>query len=280
MASLIRKHPLLAYYVLTFAISWGGFVLVVGPAGLFNSTSQSAAFLPAVIVMLAGPSIASLLLTGIVDGRAGYRDLFARLVKWRVSLGWYALAILIAPIVTAGVLLVLALPSPGLTTAVVFGGLFAGATTVLEEIGWTGFAVPRLRRHYSVPATGLIVGVLWGLWHLLQQIFFIGTYAGGMQPMVFLTLSFFAAVASLTAYRVLLVWIYDRTGSLLVTTVMHGMLTASSIFWFTPTVSGVVFLLDVWLVAAAMWLIVGAVALYEGWLMRRGVLQSVQSHIL
>lgn len=271
MAILIRRHPLLAYYVLTFALSWGGFVLVVGPGSLANTNWQAEGkFLAAVMVMLAGPSIAGLLLTGLVDGRAGCRALFLRLRKWRVGMRWYALAILPAPIVTAGVLFTLSIPSPLLTAdgkaAVVFGGLGAAATTILEEIGWTGFAVPRLRRRHSVLMTGLIVGVLWGLWHFLQQIFVSGTYAGGVPPLAFLMLSVFAAVANLTAYRVLMVWVYDRTGSLLVTTLMHGMLTGSSIFWFTPIATGALFLANVWLVAAVMWLLVGAVAVVDGWL--------------
>lgn len=271
MASLIRKHPLVAYYVLTFALSWGGFVLVVGPRSLVNTNWQAAgAFLPAVIVMLAGPSVAGLLLTGLLDGRAGYRDLFSSLRRWRVGIRWYAVAILPAPIVAAGVLFALSLTSPllvtGNTTAVVLGGLGAAMTTILEEIGWTGFAVPRLRRRHSVPVTGVIVGLLWGLWHFLQQIFVGGTYAGGITFLAFLMLSILAAFAGLTAYRVLMVWVYDRSRSLFVTTVMHGMLTASTIFWFTPIATGGAFLADVWLVAAVMWLLVGAVAVAEGWL--------------
>jgi len=79
-------------------------------------------------------------------------------------------------------------------------------------------------------------------------------------------LSVGAAVASLTAYRVLMVWVYDRTGSLLVTTLMHGMLTASTIFWFTPIATGSAFLANVWMVAGVMWLIVGVVSFVEGWL--------------
>jgi pimeloyl-ACP methyl ester carboxylesterase/membrane protease YdiL (CAAX protease family) len=187
-----------------------------------------------------------------------------------VGARWYALAILPAPIIAAGSLFTLSIASPLLTggnkAAVVLGGLGAAVTTILEEIGWTGFVVPRMRRRHSVPMTGIIVGVLWGLWHFVQQVFVSGTYAGGIPLPVFLLLSVFAAVASLTAYRVLMVWVYDRTGSLLVTTLMHGMLTATSIFWFTPIATGVLFLADVWLVAAVMWLLVGAVAVVDGWL--------------
>jgi pimeloyl-ACP methyl ester carboxylesterase/membrane protease YdiL (CAAX protease family) len=271
MATLIRRHPLFAYYVLTFALSWGGFVLVVGPSSLVNTNWQAEGkFLSAIMVMLAGPSIAGLLLTGLADGRAGYRDLFLRLCKWRVAVRWYVFAIVPAPIAAAGILFALSMASPLLTAddraAVFLGGLGAAATTILEEIGWTGFVVPRLRRRHSILMTGLIVGVLWGLWHLLQQVFVSGTYAGAIPTFAFLMLSVFAAVANLTAYRVLMVWVYDRTGSLLVTTLMHGMLTASTIFWFTPIATGALFLVNVWLMAIVMWLLVGAVAVFDGWL--------------
>jgi len=271
MATLIRKHPIFAYYVLTFALSWGGFILLVGPGSLVNTNWQAEGkFLSAVLAMLAGPAVAGLLLTGLVDGRAGYRDLFSRLCKWRVGVRWYVLAIVPAPVAAAAILFALSMSSPLLNadakTAVFLGGLGAAATTILEEIGWTGFVVPRMRRRHSVLVTGLIVGVLWGLWHFLQQVFVSGTYAGAVPPFAFLMLSVFAAVANLTAYRVLLVWLYDRTGSLLVTTLMHGMLTASTIFWFTPVATGALFLANVWLMAVVMWLLVGAVAVFDGWL--------------
>src|SRR5262245_35488746 len=130
MGTLIRRHPLLAYYVLTFALSWGGFLLVVGPSSLANTIWQADGnFLFAMVVMLGGPSIAGLLLIGLVDGRAGHRDLFVRLGKWRVGTRWYAFAILPAPIVSAGILFTLSIPSPLFTAenkaAVVLGGLGA-----------------------------------------------------------------------------------------------------------------------------------------------------------
>jgi pimeloyl-ACP methyl ester carboxylesterase/membrane protease YdiL (CAAX protease family) len=271
MVTLIRRYPLTAYYLFTFALSWGGFLAVVGPGSLLNSGWQAEGkFLSAVMVMLAGPAVAGLLLTGLLDGRAGYRDLFSTLGRWRVGIHWYAFAILPAPIISAAVLFALSTTSPLFAAdnkaAVVLGGLGAALTTILEEVGWTGFAVPRLRRRHSVPITGLIVGMLWGLWHFLQQVFVSGTYAGGIPLPAFLMLSVFAGIANLTAYRVLMVWLYDCTGSLLVTTVMHGMLTASSIFWFTPIATGALFLANVWLAAVAMWLLVAVVASIEGWL--------------
>jgi pimeloyl-ACP methyl ester carboxylesterase/membrane protease YdiL (CAAX protease family) len=271
MTTFFRRYPLLSYFGLTYALSWGGFLWAVGPGALVNADWQAQGkFLPAVVAMLAGPSVAGLLLTGVLDGRAGYRNLYRRLATWRVGPGWYVAAIVPAPAIAAVGLVALSVAPPLFAGAnkgaVLFAGLGAAVTTIFEEVGWTGFAVPRLRRRHNVMATGLIVGLLWGLWHLLQQIFISGTYAGGVQPLAFLALLVLASVASLTAYRVLMVWVYDRTRSLLVATLMHGMLTAVSIFWFTTDATGGRFLANVWIVAAMTWLLVGVVAVAEGWL--------------
>ena len=263
--AFITRHPLPTYFALTFAISWGGFLLVVGPGGFASTSWQTDARFPlAILAMLAGPSLTGVLMTTLVDGRPGLRNVLRRLLRWRVSAGWYAMALLPAPLLAAGVLVALSLNSPIFTTAnktaVLLSGIAAGLTTVLEELGWTGFAVPKLRRRYDVVTTGLIAGLLWGAWHFLQGLFISGTYAGTLPLALFVPLNFLAAVAQLTAYRVLLVWVYDRTESLLVVTLMHGSLTASTIFIFTPLATGVAFLSYVWVLAAALWVVVAAVA--------------------
>jgi membrane protease YdiL (CAAX protease family) len=269
----ITRHPLATYFALTFAISWGGFLLVVSPGGFASTSWQTDARFPfAILAMLAGPSLTGVLLITLVDGRAGLREVLRRLIRWRVSAGWYAMALLPAPLLAAAALFALSLSSPIFTTAnktgVLLSGVAAGLTTVLEELGWTGFAVPKLRRRYDVVTTGLIVGLLWGAWHFLQGLFISGTYAGALSLALFLPMNFFAAVAQLTAYRVLLVWVYDRTESLLVVTLMHASLTASTIFVFTPLATGVSFLSYVWVLAAAMWVVVLVVA-YAGQLSRQ-----------
>lgn len=277
--AFIKRHPVLTYYTLTFAISWGGFILLVGPGGFASTSWQTeAVFLPAVLAMLAGPSAAGILLTRLVYGRAGLREVLSRLLRWRVGARWYAVALLPAPVLAAAVLFVLSLTSPIFTTAdkaaVLLSGIAAGLTTVLEELGWTGFAVPRLRLRYGVLTTGLIVGVLWGAWHLLQQLFISGTYSGALPLALFLPLSFFSAIAQLTAYRVLMVWVYDRTGSLLVATLMHASLTTSTIFIFTPVATGVAFLTYTWALAAALWIVVAAVAVANGGQLSRQPLRT------
>ena len=265
--AFIERRPLLSYFALTFAISWGGFVLVVGPGGFPGTGSQFDTLTTFVVLaMLAGPSAAGLLLTGLVDGRVGLRELLSRLLRWRVGARWYAAALLTAPILAAAVLFALSIRSPIFTTdamaslvlASVVAGLIGG---FFEELGWTGFAVPRMRPRYGILATGLVVGVLWGAWHLLQTLWVGGTYSGGLPLVLFLILYFFSGVAQLTAYRVLMVWVYDRTGSLLVAMLMHTSLIVGTIFIFTPLASGVAFLTYTWVLAAALWAAVGAVAL-------------------
>jgi uncharacterized protein len=128
---------------------------------------------------------------------------------------------------------------------------------IFEELGWTGFAVPKLRRQYGVLATGLIVGVLWASWHLLGQVWAPGASAGALPLAILLLDPFF-----MVGYRVLMVWVYGHTGSLLVAILMHMGLTASALILSPPGFAGIagwpLLTFDlVW--AAAVWLIVAAV---------------------
>ena len=273
----ITGHPLSTYFGLTFAISWGGFIAVVGPGAFPGTGSQFDALTPFVVsAMLAGPSVSGILLTGLVSGKTGLRELLSRLLRWRVGLLWYAAALAPAPVLAAAVLFSLSLPSPVLaqgTAAVLLSGLVAGLTTVFEEVGWTGFAVPRLRMRYGAFVTAIIVGLVWGSWHLLQTLWVGGTYAGSLPVAVFVPLSFFAGMAQLTAYRVLMVWVYDRTESLLVATLMHASLTASTVFIFTPVATGASLLIYTSALAGAMWIVVAAVALANSGQLSRRPLQ-------
>ena len=280
--TFIKRHPVLTYYVLTFAISWGGFLLVGGP-GLFSGTSWQSdpLFMFAILVMVVGPSIASILLTGLVDGRAGYRGLLSRMLRWRVGACWYAVALLTIPVLSAVVLFTLSLTSPVYLPTIVTTGdkatlLLTGIAFGLmggfvEELGWTGFAIPRLRKRHSVLTTGLIVGVLWGAWHLLQMLWVGSTSSGALSLAIFLPLYFFFAIVSLTAYRVLMVWVYDRTGSLLVAILMHGSYILSTLFILGPhVIEGVSFLNYSFVLSAALWLVVAVVAVANGGQLSRG----------
>ena len=136
----------------------------------------------------------------------------------------------------------------------------------MEELGWTGFATPTLlRQRYGVLATGLIVGVLWGVFHWPVNGWASVTFSGALPVAISLPLQlFFFTVAGLTAYRVLMVWVYDRTGeSMLVVMLMHASLTASMII-LPPVVTGVAFLTYNLVLTAVLWVVVGLVALANG----------------
>src|SRR5215203_4722842 len=178
--AFIKSHPLLSFFALVFAIAWGGILILVGgPSGIPTNEEQFERLMPWVMLAwLAGPSVAGIVLTGLVYGREGFRNLLTRMRRWRVGARWYAVALLTAPLVFTAVLIPLSLISP-----VFLPGIFASEAKVsfvlmsivvaltvgiFEELGWTGFAVPTLLKlRYGVLSTGLIVGVLWGAWHLL-----------------------------------------------------------------------------------------------------------------
>jgi membrane protease YdiL (CAAX protease family) len=140
----------------------------------------------------------------------------------------------------------------------VAAGLMAG---VFEELGWTGFAVPTLLRlRHGVLATGLIVGIPWAAWHLLVAFWASGTISGEFALVSYLLDPFLFLVA----FRVLMVWVYDRTGSLLLAMLMHLSLTASTLI-LGAGIAGVPLVTFDLIWAAAMWAAVGAVAMANGW---------------
>lgn len=112
--AFIKSHPLLSFYALAFAITWGGLIMVVGgPSEILGSPEKFNTRFPLVLLAwLAGPSVASILMTGLVHGRAGLRDLLTRVTRWRVGARWYAVALLTAPLLVTAVLLALSLTSP------------------------------------------------------------------------------------------------------------------------------------------------------------------------
>ncbi len=267
IAKRIQQHPVLIYFGLTFLISWGGVLVLGAPYGMPTTQAQFGKAWPIVFIpYFIGPSLSGLLLTGIVDGREGYRRLFSRWLRWRVGIRWYALALLTVPLLVLLILFLLSFASPaylpailtsdnrpGLVIMGVVVGLFFGG--ILEELGWTGFAIPKLRLSRTVLATGLIIGFLWGLWHVLP------TYWGSGDPSGALSLNlllppcvFYAGV--LPAYRVLMVWVYDHTESLIVNMLMHTSITASTLFILAPAATGPSLALYYGILTAVMWGIV------------------------
>lgn len=265
MKILIKRHAVLTYFAVTFAISTGGVLVAVAREGLPLNIIASPI---TALALFAGPSVAGLLLTGLIYGRTGLRDFGARLLKWRVGARWYAVALLTTPLLVTPILLVLSRFSPDLLPAIVTTdnkvalvlmgiqvGLIGG---ILEELGWTGFAVPELRQRHSVLTSALIVGAMWAVWHVPVTYWSTVNPSGAIAWSLFLPpLVFYGLV--LPAFRVLMVWVYDRTESLLVAILMHGSLAACTFTIFLPPATGVTLIAYYLMLAAALWLVVVAV---------------------
>lgn len=267
LKTFIKKHAVLTYFVLTLIFTWGCMALAVSPGG-FPITDEQFETSGALVymAMLIGPSGAGLLLTGILDGQAGFRRLFSRLLKWRVDARWYAVAVLAAPFMITTILIGLSRLSiefqpaiftsadkPALVLSSIVAGLFVG---LFEELGWTGFAVPRLNRRYGVLTTGLIVGFVWGAWHFPP--FWKSDTFSATIPLVLLLGQLFSW---LPPYRILMVWVYDRTESLFVSVLMHASLMAGLSALVPAELSGTSLLTWILTWAATLWIVGGVVAL-------------------
>jgi uncharacterized protein len=216
-------RPLVAYFALAYAITWGGIFAVVASRGfdLAGLTTDDVALVA--LPMLLGPSIAGLVLTALYGGRPALADLGTRLRRWRVPIGMWAIALGTNPITflaVLGVLTIVVSPdfAPVFNPAFLVLGLVAGA---LEELGWTGFATPRLLRRMPVLRAGLVLGLLWAAWHAAADFSINGATMG------LSWIPYFAVywLAILVPYRVLMTWVYARTGSVLVAICMHASYT-------------------------------------------------------
>ncbi len=205
----VRRHPPIAFFVLAYALTWPLIPLVsVSPLWGFPA--------------LFGPALAAIVVVAVADGRAGLKDLLGRVVRWRVGTGWYAVAL--------GLPVVLAFAAAGLHLAlgagssIEFGGLSVLRFVVFvlivgEELGWRGYALPKLLVGRSALSASLILGVLWGAWHL-PTFFVPGTPQYG--------LPFSAFVLLTVAYSVLFTWVYLHTrGTVLMATLLHGTINLS-----------------------------------------------------
>lgn len=263
--AFIKSNPLLSYYILVFAISWGGILVIAGGPSSFPCAKDQIdpLLLPVMVALFAGPSVTGLLMIGLVKGKSGFRDLFRRMAKWRVRLHWYIVALLAGPLLFTAASLVLSMFSsqflPALLIAkdksalLIFGisyGLIGGG--ILEELGWTGFAVPALRSRYSIIRTGLIAGILWGAWHFMV-IYWMSDPNGVIPLALLLPIQLFSW---LPAYRVLMVWVYDRTGeSMLIAIIMHANLSAGMLLLQPQGLEGISLLTYILTVAAILWIV-------------------------
>jgi membrane protease YdiL (CAAX protease family) len=269
MKTFVRTHAASTYFVLTFAISWSAAFLAVGNTGGMSGTTPASdpRFAYAMIGMLLGPSLSGLFLTAFVSGGAGLRQYLSRLLTWRADATSWVVAVLIAPLVMAATLLVLSLVSPAFMPGILSTdqksallavslavGLSAG---IFEELGWTGFAIPTLRQRHGVLATGLIVGIWWSAWHLFPSIWARDAASGDLSLPIYMTATIAGVFAGyLTAFRMLMVWIYERSRSIFLGMVAHASFTSSLLILNPLDMTGANLQIYSFGLAAAVWLAV------------------------
>jgi membrane protease YdiL (CAAX protease family) len=242
---IMTKRPLIAYFALTFAITWGlGACFALFPSAIIAVFGKPSLANPLFVLAVYAPSISAIVVTAIFDGFAGVGALLRRLAHWRFGAWWYLAIFGGAPALSGAAVLLHALVDPGAgdwrhwpllgpdgqeIAARLAGGAGWAALPMIvgivfltdpgplgEELGWRGFALPRMIEDRKWVLAGILLGIVWGLWHL--PAFLIG----GL-PQSDASLPVF--MVSDVAGSVLMAWIFVGTrGSVLAAVIVHFML--------------------------------------------------------
>ena len=197
-------------------------------AGLIPSDSG------AILVAAYSASLAGVILTAIVSGKAGLREMFGRLRIWRVGWGWWAFSLLAFGIMFLGGTALTALFSGSPMKVNLNQPLYMIVPMIIlqfffdsglgEELGWRGFLLPRLQARHNALVSSLILGIAWSVWHL--PLFMLP-----VMPPTYEIAQAIGVVPALLGYGVLIVmpysilftWLYNNTkGSLLLAFVFHA----------------------------------------------------------
>ena len=278
MKAFIQHHPIITYFVIAFLFPYGGFLVFDAPKLLQGQTMQpldALLLFPAIVI---GVCLTGIVLTRIVDGRSGLRDLFSRISRWRVGAQWYAVLLIPPALILTILFLLKTFVSPNFMPhffpiGIVFG-LVAG---FFEEIGWMGFVFPKLRLKYSALTASIILGVLWGLWHapVVDYLAAAGPHKAYWVPF------FLDFIALITALRVLIAWVYSNTKSVLLAQLLHASNTGFMVILGPAAVSAGQETFWYAIYAVVLWIVVAIViARYGKNLVRQPVpMQSMASTI-
>jgi membrane protease YdiL (CAAX protease family) len=227
---MIRKYALVFFFLLAYLFTWSNWL----PRAL-TSRGVTSIQVPDFVTLLAGygPALAAIIVASLAYGRQGLRELFGRLLRWRVGVQWYLIALFLPALVA---LLAIAINSwtggsspdfsaqafpfgPAETplwqkALILFLVFTLGFDGLGEEIGWRGFALPKLLERYSPLISSLILGALWAIWHFPYALT-EGTFLSDVPLHWF----FINLLAVSTIYT----WIFINTnGSLLLALLFHA----------------------------------------------------------
>lgn len=249
-----QQYNALTYFILTFTISWLGAFIVVAPKLVHGQPIQKMDGIVMFPIMLIGPVSSSIILTRLNEGKTGLRNLISRIRKWKVPFKWYFIAIIIPPsLILIALVFLKTFVSPIFTpNFFVLGILFGLPAGFFEEIGWTGYAFPKLQLKMTSIRSSILLGFIWGLWHL-PVIDFLGAASPHGKYLIPFALSFIFAMA---AIRVIICWIYANTKSILLAQLMHVISTGSLVVLGPYAVSPGQETLWYMLYAALLWIVV------------------------
>jgi hypothetical protein len=161
ITSVIKRHPLVTFFVLAYAISYGFYAL--------SATWPEFPFL-----FPFGSVIAAIIVASVTRGMDGLKELLSRCVRWRVGPRWYAAALFVPVTIALAVVTLNILLGAPMATAAQIGPwyslflLFPMAMVdapLQENSGWHGYAMPRFPARRSALTNTLILGVLLAGWH-------------------------------------------------------------------------------------------------------------------
>ncbi len=221
MSAFVKKYPAISLLVL--AMIFGVAPVLAVTTGLLPS--------PAMQLGALSSSLAAIVLVVIEGRKGGLRELLGRFSIWRVGIQWWAFALFFPIIPSVAALYLLNLlggPTvnwsqlPPLYTVVPAFIFLTVAAGMGEEFGWRGFLLPRLQTRHNALVSGLIVGVIWAIWHI--PLFFIkGTsqYEQGLQGGLLLAILGYGLFV--IANSIQFTWLFNNTrGSVLLAAVLHG----------------------------------------------------------
>lgn len=237
---LVRRHPLMSYFVFAFAGSWlveALFVLSRDGSGLLPFNSPLDFSTATAIATFSGPTVGALIVTALTEGREGIARLLRRIVLWRVGIVWYLVVLVGIPAIETIGTIVLpgawasATPMNVLPELASYAVFFVYPALVIggplgEETGWRGFALPRLQRLHGPVKASLILGVVWAFWHL--PIWFSGQWT---EPSL---ANIAAYVFWITSVTFIYTWIFNNTqASVFMAILTHAAMDAfpNAILW-------------------------------------------------
>src|SRR5215813_12424881 len=222
----IARHPLVFFFTLTCLLTWGwdmlSWALALGlPLSTVNLVSASA------------PTVVAFLILAITSGKPGVLRLLRSYVRWRVGVQWYLVAVIGVAVliflsfaVVPGVLADFVAPDwsfvPLWLSLFVFVLFLPPGGPLLEEGGWRGFALPRLQRLHGPLVGTVILGTLWGVWHLTL---FFGPIAGSNPDASFASvgIAFVLFIIGEIGLSVIITWVLNHCrGSVLMAILAHG----------------------------------------------------------